>query len=199
MLPRPATLEEWGRVFTDVDIWHHAVAHILKGEGLTFTAVTAGFPGSNAVFLADAAYVVKIFAPMFEADYPKELTVYQLLSGHSAIAAPTLLAHGHYDDGNSWPYLITTYCPGLAIREARPKMPPEQIHAVAEQLGKMIHMLHSITPDHTELSPLTWDNYFKDRIPAVLSTLHDEGLMAPEIIAALGEHLRNSQTFLKEA
>ena len=165
MLPRPTTLAEWGRVFTNVDIWHQAVANILAHENLKFTAVTAGFPGSNAVFLADQTYVVKIFAPMFEADYAKELAVYQLLSNHSTIAAPTLLAHGHYNDGNSWPYLVTTFCPGVAIREARPEMTPQQIQMAAEQLGRMIHTLHLI-PINTNLpAPLTWDNYFKGRVP----------------------------------
>jgi|GEM_PF-4142389 len=199
MLPRLTTLAEWCRVFTNVDIWHQAVANILATEGLKFTAVTAGFPGCNAVFLADQAYVVKIFAPMFEADYTKELAVYKSLSGQSTVAAPTLLAHGHYNDGNSWPYLVTTFCPGVAIRDARPEMTPQQIQAVAEQLGKMIRTLHRIPINANLPAPLTWDNYFKGRIPAVISALHEKTLLAPEVTEALEEHLHNAQTFFLTA
>lgn len=196
MLPRPSTLSEWGRVFTNVDIWHQAVANILETEGLKFTAVTAGFPGSNAVFLADQAYVVKIFAPMFEADYAKELAVYKLLG---RIAAPALLAHGHYNDGNSWPYLVTTFCPGEAIREARPEMTPKQIQTMAEQLGKIIRALHSLPINTNIPAPLTWDSYFKVRIPAVMSALHQKNLLAPEVTEALEKHLHNVQAFILTA
>jgi len=199
MLPRPTTLAEWGRVFTNVDIWYQAVANILTTEGLKFTAVTAGFPGSNAVFLADQTYVVKLFAPMFEADYAKELAVYRLLSGQSTVAAPTLLAHGHYNDGNSWPYLVTTFCPGVAIREARPDMTPQQIQMVAEQLGKMIRSLHRIPINTNIPAPLTWDNYFKGRIPAVMSALHEKNLLSFDLTEALKEHLHNAQTFILTA
>ena len=135
---------------------------------------------------------------MFEADYTKELSIYQSLSGHSTIAKPTLVAHGHYDDGNSWPYLITTYCPGLAIREARLEMPPEQVLMVAAQLGEMIRTLHRIPADHAELSPITWESYFRARIPAALASLYEMKLMAPEITAALGGSLHKTQKFLQK-
>ena len=136
---------------------------------------------------------------LFRSDYAKELAAYQVLSSRSAVTAPILLAHGHYNDGNSWPYLVTTFCPGVAIREARPKMPPEQIRTVAEQLGRMIRTLHSI-PISTNLpAPLTWDNYFKGRIPAVMFALHEKNSLAPEVTEALEEHLRNAQTFIPTA
>ena len=199
MLPRPTTLEEWGSVFTNVGIWHEAVTSIMASEGLSFTVVTAGFPGSNAVFLADEAYVVKIFAPMFEADYAKELAVYRLISDYEDIAAPTLVAHGCYEDGNSWPYLITTYCHGVAMRDARHKMQREGTLATAEQLGKMIRTLHSVVADPKALVPLSWDSYFQDRILTVISALREKSFLASEVITALEEHLYRAKPFLQEA
>jgi len=193
MLPRPNTLEEWGRVFTDVGIWHKAVANILDSKGLSFTAVTAGFPGSNAVFLVDDALVVKIFAPMFEADYAKELVLYRLLANRQDIKAPTLVSHGYYNDGNAWPYLIMTYCQGTAIREIWQEMNPGQRQLVAEQLGKKVRALHGIGVKSVDISPLSWANFFQGRISSVIQALREGDLLAQEVVAELDIFLRSSQ------
>lgn len=192
MLPRPTTLEEWGKVFTDVSLWSPVVREILNREGLECTDLRAGFPGSNAVFQVDDAYVIKIFAPMFQSDYDKELRIYRLLAEAEGVRAPSLIASGWYDDSNSWPYLITSFCAGMAIRDVRLQISDASLEVIAGRLGRTVSRLH-----HTQLDkllnegwqPLTRDAYFRRQIDSAIDTLQQRQLLAPVLLDALRVHL----------
>lgn len=188
MLPRPTSIKEWGRIFTQVPIWEPAVRAIFANEGLPCCNIRAGYPGSNAVFLIDDSYVIKIFAPMFAGDYDKERRIQQLLTTLPAIKAPKLLASGHYDDGNPWPYLITTFCPGEALRDIRQQLDSKNLNNLAAHLGQMMRVLHETRLDELIAegwTTLTWETFFQQRATDNIAALHSKQIISEELTEAL--------------
>ena len=55
---------------------------------------------------------------------------------------PRLLAGGGRRDRIDWPYLVTSFLPGAAWREARADMPAAQRLAVARTLGERVRRVH---------------------------------------------------------
>lgn len=94
LLPAIQTWAEWGQMFTDVEQWAPVVRAICRREALSCQDIEAGYPGTNAVYIVDRAYVVKVYAPFCHKDCDLECDLYPLLAFDSQIPAPRLLAHG---------------------------------------------------------------------------------------------------------
>ena len=122
----------WSGVFTDAALWRPAIARLWTDE-LSLAArtgvgrietVTAGFPGTCAVFIVNETAVIKLFPPLVAGDFERERAVYRLLDGRLP-EMPRLLADGVLRDRIAWPYLVTSFLPGVAWRDAGAAMPPE--------------------------------------------------------------------------
>ena len=85
LLPDIKTWQEWGGMFTDVAQWRAAVDEICRREQIRYRQIMAGYPGTNAVFVLDRSYVVKIYAPFCHEDFDLERTLYPILSGQANI------------------------------------------------------------------------------------------------------------------
>ncbi|MBN1933810.1 MAG: aminoglycoside phosphotransferase family protein [Anaerolineae bacterium] len=144
LLPVIETWKQWGAIFTDVAQWTPAVREICRREGIAFGHIEAGYPGTNAVFVLDGQWVVKIYAPFCHADFDLERTLYPLLSEMTHIPSPRLLAEGVLEDAMCWPYIVMDFRPGQPIREVRAQISPENRVEVAASLGAMTHELHGI-------------------------------------------------------
>jgi hypothetical protein len=105
-LPSQVSWGTWSDIFTDLDLWRPVVKHICRTGGLSSAEkIETGFPGSCAVFLADAHVVVKLFSPFLYGDFLKEREIYQLI-GERFDQMPGLLAEGILRDRIDWPYLV---------------------------------------------------------------------------------------------
>ncbi len=131
-------------MFTNVPQWAAAVREICRRHHIPVQHVTAGFPGTNAVFVVDDACVVKIYAPFCPEDFELECELYTLLGNGSALPVPALIAQGVLEDQMRWPYIITEFKPGIPIREARAHIAHRQRVRLAAALGEMIRHLHHI-------------------------------------------------------
>ena len=185
----PATTwAEWGRVFTDVDVWAPAVREICRRAGLPAGTIEAGYPGSNAVFVVDRRFVVKIYAPLCPEDYALECALYPLLSRHPDLLTPQLVAHGVLEAATTWPYVVMTFLPGEPIREARPEMSQEDRIAIARDLGWRIRILHDIPIEEQavlDTSREGWNAYVQRALSHTLEELSRSGTLAPELIDAM--------------
>jgi hygromycin-B 7''-O-kinase len=147
LLPAIRTWAEWGQMFTDLEQWAAAVRAICHREGIPCRDIEAGYPGTNAVYIVDRTYVVKVYAPFCHADYDLECTLYPLLAREPQIPAPRLLARGTWQDRIDWPYIVMDYLPGQPIREVWKDIPPGNRADVADHLGRILRRLHSIPVD----------------------------------------------------
>jgi hygromycin-B 7''-O-kinase len=141
-------LQEWGRLFTRVEVWEPLVREICRRHSLgTPREIRAGYPGSHAVFVVGDAVVVKIAAPFWREDFAREQELYRLLEDRDELLAPRLLASGIIEAGQPWPYFLMVRRPGARIADVWPEVPPRDRHRIAEHLGRMTRVLHDFPVD----------------------------------------------------
>lgn len=145
-MPAPNTveaIEEWGRIFTRVDVWEPVVREICRRHlSSTPREIRPGYPGSHAVFMVDEAVVVKIAAPFWRDDFAREQGLYRLLEDQEELLAPRLLASGVIEAGQAWPYFLMERRPGARIADVWPEVPTEDRERIVERLGRMTRALH---------------------------------------------------------
>jgi len=109
----------------------------------------AGASGTYPTYLVGDV-VVKLFGhvPTWREGYARELAAQTLLTSHTEIAAPRLLASGRLfpGQGSEWPYLISTRMTGVAWAYA--DLTHAQRRAVVEELGCQMRRAHAVpVPD----------------------------------------------------
>lgn len=141
--PVITSLDEWRPVFTDPDVWRPLVDHICRTHHLcTIHSLVPGYPGSNAVFIVNDAFVVKIAAPFWREGFDRELEMYRLFTSHPELPVPRALASGVVEDGQAWPYMVIEYLPGHRVGDVWRHVPLENRLAVADRTGRFTRMLH---------------------------------------------------------
>ncbi|MBN1580505.1 MAG: aminoglycoside phosphotransferase family protein [Anaerolineae bacterium] len=188
LLPAIQTLQEWGAMFTDVAQWTAAVDEICRRERIRYRQIEAGYPGSHAVFCLDRSYVVKIYAPFFPEDFDLERTLYPVVSRHTNIPSPRLVAQGILEDAIRWPYIVMDFKPGQPIREVRDRIAPDNLIEIAATLGDMIRKIHDIPL--TQLDGLgdlieDWETFARDRKARCVEDLCANNLLPPSVIDAI--------------
>ena len=195
----------WSGVFTDAALWRPAIARLWTDE-LSLAArtgvgrietVTAGFPGTCAVFIVNETAVIKLFPPLVAGDFERERAVYRLLDGRLP-EMPRLLADGVLRDRIAWPYLVTSFLPGVAWRDAGAAMPPAPRLAVARALGERVRRVHE-TPIRPGLGwprAGAWSRFVTTRLAEAPAALR-AGL--PErVVAEAGGLLQETDWFANE-
>jgi len=192
LLPVITTWAEWGRMFTNTAQWTAAVREICRRHTLPVQHVEAGYPGTNAVFVVDDAYVVKIYAPFCPEDFDLERELYALLGANPRLPVPQLIAQGILEDQIRWPYIIIDFKPGVPIREARKRIPHRNLMRIAGKLGEMVRELHRVpvasltSLAHTQAS---WQQYVRQRQVEVTDAALWDGILPEPVVAEIPEFL----------
>ena len=181
-LPEIETWSDWGAIFLDVPTWAPLVEEICRRATLPCHTIQTGYPGSNAVFIVNAALpgaraVVKIYAPLCREDYDFEREMHLLLARGPELGAPRLLAHGVLVSETRWPYVVLSYVPGEPIREVRDQLSEADLMAVAADLGRRVRILHAMSSDAVpSLDPTLagWQAYVDAQVPRVVRELRRE-------------------------
>jgi hygromycin-B 7''-O-kinase len=201
LLPVITTWAEWGRVFTHTAQWTAAVREICRRHALPVRHVEAGYPGTNAVFVVDGTYVVKIYAPFCPEDFDLECELYALLGGNAHIPVPSLLAQGVLEDQMRWPYIIIDFKPGAPIREARLHIPQRNLVRIAAELGEMVRELHRTPVTSLQALPHTqasWQQFVRRRQTEVADAALWAGILPAPVVAAIPEFLVSALAGVEE-
>ncbi len=173
LLPAVREWAEWGPVFNDAALWPPVARRIWATDvalqaatGIAApTHIVAGYPGTCAVLIVDKTAVIKIFPPPLANDFARERAVYRL-PGLDLPLAPTLLVEGVWRDRVEWPYLVFSYLPGRAWREALPAVPPAARAAIMHDLGRAIRSVHDAPLPIAGSWPsrAAWGTFLKQRL-----------------------------------
>ncbi len=165
MIERPifTSRTEYGTRFTDPAFWQPYVAEICYRHGLLCTAIRAGLPGTNAVFLVDQRYAIKLYPDLFGGafSFPAERKCYELIAQSDGILAPQLIASGQLfdrDGGWHWPYVITSMLPGQSLGEMQDVGFEDRL-ALATWLGALLRHIHALPIDDNSPLRADWDAY----------------------------------------
>ena len=141
LLPPIETWKQWSSIFMDKELWTPVISRICSREGLRYSDLRTGYPGSNAVFLLDRSYVVKVYNPVWK-DFGIEREVLTALAKCDAVPTPKVVASGTFEDRIGWDYLITEFVEGTPIRDLRDAIGPEELAGIATDLGRIVRALH---------------------------------------------------------
>jgi hygromycin-B 7''-O-kinase len=185
LLPDVQTWTKWGQMFTDVAQWTPAVSEICRQEAISYRCIEAGYPGTNAVFILDQAWVVKIYAPFCREDFAHERELYPLLSRNPQIPVPCLRAAGILSDRIEWPYIIMDYLPGQPLREVRHQIDRTNRAEIGVALGQMVRELHRTPLQEIHSLNSSWDHwrhFRQGREASCVEELQRVGVLAAQVL-----------------
>jgi hypothetical protein len=139
--PASVSIEEHRSRLGDVGYWWPYVAEVLARHGLADAGVApvAGYNPTYPTFLIGGV-VVKLFgnAPSWRESHEAERAAYELLLTDPQILAPRLLGGGRLSDDPdaSWPYLVVTRIPGIALEDA--ELSTDERRSFAGELGRWV-------------------------------------------------------------
>jgi len=201
-LPEVKTWDDWGKIFLDVPTWAPLVGEICRRAGLPCHTISAGYPGSNAVFVVNRQQpsqraVVKIYAPFCHEDYAFEREIHMLLEPTPELGAPRLIAHGQltatgrptarkvHDSSSVWPYVVLSFVPGEPIREVRDEIDDRSLLNIAEELGRRLRHLHTIplsTLSAMDVTRAGWQRYTQQQIARATAALRRKTALPDHVI-----------------
>jgi hypothetical protein len=143
------SIEEHRSRLGDVGYWWPHVAEVLGRHGLADAGQSpvAGYNPTFPTFLVGDV-VVKLFGnvPSWRQSHEAERAAYELLATDPEILAPRLLGRGRLTDDPevSWPYLVLTRVPGVALEDA--DLSADQTRSVAAELGRLVRRVQQLAP-----------------------------------------------------
>jgi hygromycin-B 7''-O-kinase len=153
MLPAITTLDEYRPIYRSEAVWLPAMHAICQRHGLDPASLSFAPPGSNVVFWAGQDLVIKLFAPMWQADAAKEARWLDTLSTQTQVHIPRVVARG---DLEGWPYLLLSRVPGIPLDEIWADLTFEGQLRIAASLGACIAVLHRVAVADIENGRNEW-------------------------------------------
>ena len=190
MLPliRVDSWDDWTRIYNDASVWQPLVDAICVREGISYRQLRSASANSNAVFLLDLAYALKIYSPFWD-EFEFEQTLLEALNDHEEIPVPDVLGYGRIADGGgvSWPYLITRYCKARPFSEIRGELSDKDARSLAAQLGGIVRAIHDLDVGQlaSDTTERVWTDVVSERRRKALAELTEAGVLADILVEPL--------------
>lgn len=190
MLPsiRIDSWEDWTRVYNDVSVWRGLIDAICVREGIGYRQLHPASANTNAVFLLDRAFALKIYSPFWD-EFDLERALLDGLGRQAEIPAPDLVGYGHVSDGGGVrrAYLITRYCAARPYSELRQELSDEAAVSLAVQLGRTVRALHALDSRlfANAASERNWTEIVTERRRAAIDELAQAGVLGSTVVGPL--------------
>ena len=177
--------DDWTRVYNDVSVWRGLIDAICTREGIGYRQLQPASANTNAVFLLDRAYALKIYSPFWD-ECELECALLNAFEDEEGIPAPRVVGSGHIAeaDGVSWAYLITCYCSARPFSEIRQQLSDDDAGSLATQLGRTVRTLHALDPSRfaNAATARSWLDVVAERRRQVIDELTDSGVLGTSIV-----------------
>ncbi len=190
MLPsiRVDSWDTWTRVYNDVSVWQGLIDAICAREGIVYRRLDPASANTNAVFLLDREFALKIYSPFWD-EFDLERALLQALGAEERIPVTEVVGCGRVADadGVSWNYLITRFCPARPYSELRPDLSGEEAASLAAQLGRTVRALHELDTSRfvSSSTDRTWNKLLSERRRDAVSELVAAGALDRTIAGPL--------------
>ncbi len=186
LLPPIESWADWSASFNDALLWKPVIDAICDSEGVAYGVVEIPKSNTNAVFILDRRFVVKIYSP-FWSEFDIEPPLLQALRRGGDVPVPDVVAAGRFQDRAAWDYLVIEYCEGQTLDAIRTDISREDVLSIAAQLGRIVSSLHE-----TDLSLVgdigageSWEDLVERRRRDALAELVARGMIAPGVADSL--------------
>jgi hygromycin-B 7''-O-kinase len=160
MLPHISTREDYRRIYRDASVWLPAMRAICQRHGLDAGQLEFAPPGTHVVFRVEGLYL-KLFSPLWGADFVPERLVLRQLSGRSDLPVPQLVDEGTIEN---WPYIIVTAVDGVPLYEVWSSMDTSNREHIAARCGELMASLHSTPTEGLEAIAVDWPAFVENQI-----------------------------------
>ncbi|MFD4192116.1 phosphotransferase family protein [Amycolatopsis thermoflava] len=116
--------------------------------------------GSLPVYACGDELVLKLYPPVYPADFATESRVLRVVDGGLPVATPRVLDAGEVD---GWRYLLMTRLPGVPLGE----VPAAEQIRLAPALGEALAALHDL--DAPDLGPSSWAGFVTEQAASAVT------------------------------
>lgn len=173
LLPSIETMADYEAIYRETDRWLPAMVEIARRHDLPAERLERAADGTNIVFFAGPAAVVKMFCPLWAGDVEPERLVLEALSGAIGLGVPTVRAAGAIE---GWPYLVLARLPGVSIGRVWQTIAPDDQRPIARRIGQVIARIHALPIDGLEPIARDWPTFMAGRIERVVDDQRGRGL-----------------------
>ena len=188
LMPPIETWADWTSAFNDVSVWTPMIDLICAREGIEYRNIEIPRSNTNAVFILDRRFVVKIYSPFWR-EFEFERRLIEVLGSGGDVPVPRHLAAGRIHDRRGWDYLIVEFCEGRTLRHLVQESCVVDVESIAAQVGVLVRKLHETDVCLVSDAAMgeQWDALVARRRGGVLTELIERQLIASHLSEALGQ------------
>lgn len=161
--------------------WLPVALDIARSHGLNGLAPSVFATGTNLVAGLGDDLILKIFPPLYRAQFISERAALRVLAGQLPIAIPDLRHDGERD---GWPYLIMTRLGGELASDVWPATSEAEKETILRQLGATIAAVQRVPPGELAQVGPDWADFLQGQIAGCVARHQRLGL-PPRLLAGL--------------
>ena len=190
LLPPIEDWPDWVNIFDRLEVWRPVVDLICEAQGLEFRSIETPRSNTNAVFILDRRFVVKIYCP-FWPEFEFERRLIEVLSDGDSVPVPRIVASGSISDRRDWDYLLLEYSHGRTLEEIRPQLQRSELLGIAGRIGRLVRQLHLTDVRQFESIDAgeDWESLVRRRAHEAPTELVDRRIVAPALGPLLTQFL----------
>lgn len=196
------SMQQWGQIFTDPDYWRTMIEHILEKHDLgDIRQIRAGYPGSNAVFWVNDAFIVKIFGQAWKEDFDRELELYHHLAFYDSLLVPEVMADGVVYVGQEWKYMVMEGLPGERIGDVWTHIPRDNQLQIGEHLGQIVKQLHDVAVDgirSMDTRKVGWSQFVQTQMACCVEHHRANNSLPEHLLAQILDYLENASPLFRD-
>ncbi len=183
-LPETLDAEGFSRWRLDPDNWAPVVRDIAGNEGIDVECPTSFKTGTNLVVDLNGSEILKLFPPIYAAQFRGERSALRLLKGRLSVPVPEIRGEGQ---NRGWSWLIITKLSGTVGSEVWPLLTEDERGHVIEQVGQSIAEVQAVAPRELATMGPTWPQFLSRQTQNCIERHRSHGLAAHllEDLAAL--------------
>ena len=194
LLPRIESLEDYRRIYRQEPIWLPAMHAICDRHSLDPQQLAFAQPGTHVVFSAGADCHIKLFSPLWAADYRSESLVLHALASRSSLSVPRLLDKGEIE---TWPYVILTTVPGVPLNQVWMDLSVHEKRHIVQACGRFLAELHRVPLDGLGALIKDWRTFVQTRALSRVEQLR-RSMLDPQWVLAADRLFESQRAFLEE-
>jgi hygromycin-B 7''-O-kinase len=173
LLPEVKTFADYRRIYRDEGVWLPAMRAICERHGLDVRQLAFAPPGTHVVFCAGPDLYLKLFSPLWGADYAAERAVLRALADRPDLLVPHLVAEGQIE---GWPYLVLTAVRGVPLGQVWGRMGARDRVQVVQDCGRFLAALHATPTEGLGEIATDWPRFVQARREACLEQVREADL-----------------------
>lgn len=173
LLPKIDSFDAYRQVYRQEQVWRPAMQEICNRHSLDAQQMAFAPPGTHVVFSVGSKCYIKLFSPLWAADYTSERLVLETLASRSHLPVPYLLHEGQIE---AWPYVILSTIPGVPLNQVWSELNNCTRQQIVRACGNFLAELHRVPLDDLDELTIDWSAFVEARIAARVEQLGSSAL-----------------------